>query len=244
MIRLARIFSAAGWDVVSWNHRGCSGVLNRLTRSYHSGATEDLAAVLAHTGDRPTALVGCSLGGNLLLKYLGEGAVVPNVLGAVAFSPPIDLASTAHALDERPGNHIYRNRLIRSLTAKVLAKAAAMPGRIDTSGLQGLHGFADFDDRFTAPAHGFRDADDYWARCSARPFLPAIKVPALLVTALDDPFLGPPSYPNPEARDHPALFLETPAHGGHLGFVDGFPHTFDWAGRRAVEFLDPLFPGE
>ncbi|GAB4174431.1 MAG: alpha/beta fold hydrolase [Terrimicrobiaceae bacterium] len=238
MVRLALTFSEAGWDVLSWNYRGCGGSMNRLPRSYHSGATEDLAAVLHHSGNRPTALVGCSLGGNLLLKYLGEGGAAPFVIGAVAISPPVDLASSARALDELPANQIYRKRLIRSLSTKVLAKAAAMPGQIDTSGLRGLHGFAHFDDRFTAPMHGFRDAEDYWTHCSSKPVLPAIGVPTLILTARDDPFLLPPSFPEAEARSHPFLHLEIPDRGGHLGFVSGFPPDFCWAGRRAVQFLE------
>lgn len=240
MARLARSFAAEGWDVLSWNYRGCSGVMNRLARSYHSGATEDLAAVLSQTGGRPVALVGCSIGGNLLLKYLGEAPPRDNILGAVAISAPVDLASTARALDRRPGNRIYLRRLVSSLRSKVRTKAAAMPGLINPGGLEDLHGFEHFDDRFTAPIHGFSSAGDYWEKASARQFLPSIKIPTLLLSAKDDPFLAPESFPEKEASGNPRLFLEMPGHGGHLGFVENLSFFSNWADRRALDFLSKI----
>ena len=237
MLRLARSFEADGWDVLSWNYRSCSGVLNRLVRSYHSGATEDLAAVVSHAGVRPVALVGCSIGGNLMLKYLGEGPPPAHIVGAVAISAPVDLASTARALDRRPGNRLYLRRLIASLGKKVRAKAVAMPGLINLDGLKGLHGFEHFDDRFTAPIHGFLSAEDYWKKCSARQFLPGINVPTLLLSAQDDPFLTPEAFPFSEAANNPKLTLEVPAAGGHLGFVDA---DGQWIGRRVAEFFSRL----
>lgn len=239
MLRLARSFATGGWDVLSWNYRGCSGVLNRLARSYHSGATEDLAAVIAHAGKRPLALVGCSIGGNLVLKYLGEAPPPATVIGAASISAPIDLASTARALDQKPGNRIYLRRLIASLCEKVRSKAAAMPGHISLDGLRDLHGFAHFDERYTAPTHGFLNAEDYWKKCSARQFLPAIDVPTLLLSAKDDPFLTPESFPFPEAEDNPQLALEVPEFGGHLGFLD---RSGSWAGQRVPEFLARFVP--
>ena len=237
MLRLARSFAAGGWDVLAWNYRGCSGELNRLARSYHSGATEDLAAVIAHAGERPIALVGCSIGGNLVLKYLGEAPPPANILGAAAISAPVDLASTAKALDRVPGNRLYLRRLIASLRAKIRTKAAAMPGRVDLSGLNGLHGFEHFDDRYTAPIHGFLGAGDYWKKCSARQFLHAIHVPTLLLSAKDDPFLTPDSFPFSEAARNPLLTLETPEFGGHLGFLDA---SGSWINRRVPGFLSSV----
>ena len=239
MLRLARDFQTAGWDVLSWNYRGCSGVPNRLVRSYHSGATEDLTAVIAHAGERPVALVGCSLGGNLVLKFLGESPPPTNVLAATAISATVDLASTARALDRKLVNRFYLKRLIASLCEKVRVKSAAMPGEINLDGLNDLHGFEHFDDRFTAPMHGFLNADDYWTKCSARQFLPAIRVPTLLLSAKDDPFLTPDSFPFSEAENNPNLTLEVPAHGGHLGFLDG---QGSWLGRRIPEFLSREIP--
>lgn len=239
MLRLARSFKAAGWDVLSWNYRGCSGVMNRLVRSYHSGATEDLAAVIARAGGRPLALVGCSIGGNLALKYLGEAPAPANILAAAAISAPVDLASTARALDRRPGNRIYLRRLIASLRTKIRDKAAAMPGRISLDGLTGLHGFEHFDDRYTAPTHGFANAEDYWKKCSARQFLRTVSVPTLILSAKDDPFLTPESFPSREAADNPRLTLEAPSFGGHLGFLD---EHGSWLGRRIPGFLSLVVP--
>lgn len=237
MLHLARSLVADGWDVLSWNYRSCSGVLNRLVRSYHSGATEDLAAVVSHAGVRPVVLVGCSIGGNLMLKYLGEAPPPRHILGAVAISAPVDLASTARALDRRPGNRLYLRRLIASLCHKVRAKAAAMPGLIDLDRLKGLHGFEHFDDRFTAPLHGFLSAEDYWKKCSARQFIPRISVPTLLLSARDDPFLTPEAFPFAEAANNPLLALEVPTAGGHLGFMDAHG---PWTGRRVAEFFSSL----
>ena len=239
MLRLARDFQVAGWDVLSWNYRGCSGVPNRLVRSYHSGATEDLAAVVARAGERPLALVGCSLGGNLVLKYLGEAPPPTKILAATAISATVDLASTARALDRKIANRFYLKRLIASLCQKVRVKSAAMPGKFSVDGLADLHGFEHFDDRFTAPMHGFLNADDYWTRCSARQFLHAITVPTLLLSAKDDPFLTPDSFPFSEAANNPRLTLEVPEHGGHLGFLDS---QGSWLGRRIPEFLSLEVP--
>ena len=211
MLRLARSFAAYGWDVLSWNYRGCSGVLNRLVRSYHSGATEDLETIVAHAGGRSIALVGCSIGGNLVLKYLGEAPPPANVIGAAAISAPVDLASTARALDRRPGNRIYLRR----------------------------HGFEHFDERYTAPTHGFLNAEDYWEKCSARQFLPAIAVPTLFLSAKDDPFLTPEAFPYSEASTNPPLTLEVPEYGGHLGFLDA---RGPWTGHRIPEFLSRFAP--
>lgn len=233
---LAAALNAAGWDALAWNFRGCSGEENRLARFYHSGETLDLAAVIDHAAGsyKDLALVGFSLGGNMTLKYLGEGPAHPAIRAAVAVSVPIDLASSARALDRQRSNRIYLGRFMKSLISKVEAKAIRFPAEIDLSGIRTIRSFAEFDDRYTARIHGFRDAEDYWAQSSARQFLPGIHVPTLLLNALDDPFLTPESFPFPEAETNPRLFLECPAHGGHLGFADacGF-----WIGRRIPEFL-------
>ncbi|MBE2205165.1 MAG: alpha/beta fold hydrolase, partial [Chthoniobacterales bacterium] len=127
ILRLAASFRSHGWDVLSWNYRGCSGELNRLRRSYHSGASDDLAAVVARAGRRPIALVGLSIGGNLVLKYLGEAPPPGTILAAATVSAPLDLKATVQALDKKPGNRIYLRRLITSLTKKIREKSAVMP---------------------------------------------------------------------------------------------------------------------
>jgi predicted alpha/beta-fold hydrolase len=238
---LVTALNAAGWDALAWNFRGCSGEANRLARFYHSGETLDLAAVIAHVAARypDVALVGLSLGGNMTLKYLGEGPTHPSLRAAVAVSAPIDLASSARALDRRRGNRIYLGRFMKSLIAKIEAKAARFPAEIDPTGIRQVRSFAEFDDRYTARLHGFRDAEDYWAQSSARQYLSGIRVPSLLLNALDDPFLTPESFPFLEAASNPQLFLEAPASGGHLGFLDG---RGLWIERRVPEFLSGYLP--
>jgi predicted alpha/beta-fold hydrolase len=231
--------NAAGWDALAWNFRGCSGESNRLPRFYHSGETSDLAAVIARAArdHSQIALVGFSLGGNMTLKYLGEAPPsggCRTVCAGIAISAPIDLASSARRLDAHPGNRFYLRRFLRKLAAKVETKALDFPDAFDTRGLREIRSFAEFDDRFTARLHGFRDASDYWAQSSARPLLPRIGIPTLLLSALDDPFLAPESFPESEARKSEHVTLETPRHGGHLGFIDA---RGPWLERRIVEFL-------
>jgi predicted alpha/beta-fold hydrolase len=239
---LASIVSGAGWNVVAWNYRGCGGEPNRLPRSYHSGDTDDLARVIerAVAGGRQAALVGFSLGGNLSLKFVGERPDHPSVIGAVGVSAPVDLASSAAKLDRDPANRIYLRRLIARLEIRVRAKAMRFPDRVRVADLEGMKGFTEFDDRFTAPMHGFRDAQDYWTRSSARPFLPFIRVPSLLLNALDDPFLAPACFPFDEAEASEWFCFEAPASGGHLGFVQTPWAKHHWAEFRIRQFLSEL----
>lgn len=240
---MARALVRAGWDVLAWNLRGCSGEPNRLLRSYHSGATEDLAAVIARAPEHYTqlALVGFSLGGNMTLKYLGEPAPDTRISGAVAFSVPCDLASSAFQL-ESFCNRIYMRRFLRSLRAKVREKMARFPGRLDDAGLEAMRTFREFDGAYTAPMNGFASAEEYWTRASSKPALERIRVPTLLVNALDDPFLPRACFPEKEARASECFFLETPACGGHVGFVTFNAQNEYWSERRAVEFLSTLEP--
>lgn len=238
---MAHALVRAGWDVLAWNFRGCSGEPNRLLRSYHSGATEDLAAVIGRVTERYTrlALVGFSLGGNLTLKYLGEPSPDPRVAGAVAFSVPCDLASSAYQL-ESFFNRVYMRRFLRSLRGKVREKMVRFPGRLDDAGLDAMRTFREFDGAYTAPMNGFASAEDYWTRASSKPALGRITVPTLLVNALDDPFLPQACFPVEEARASGSFHLETPAQGGHVGFVSFNAENEYWSERRAVEFLGEI----
>ena len=236
----ALAFRDAGWDVLSWSFRGCSGEMNRLARFYHSGETGDLGKVIERASSfySRIGLVGFSLGGNLILKYLGESPPHPAVFGAVAVSAPVDLASSALALDRKPANRIYLRRLIDSLIRKVEAKAQIFPDVIDTCGVDRIHGFADFDERYSSRLHGFADAEDYWAQCSSRPLIPSITVPSLLLNARNDPLLTSESFPFEEAAASSTFSLEVPNCGGHLGFVESWNIHPGYAARRAVEFLE------
>jgi predicted alpha/beta-fold hydrolase len=234
---MASALADAGWDALAWNFRGCGGEPNRLLRFYHGGETDDLATVIeqAATAYSQIALIGFSLGGNVTLKYLGEGRTHPAVAAGVGISVPVDLAASGRALDRRWANRIYTRRLVKRLVTMLEAKAGQYPRHIDVAGARAIRSFVEFDGRYTAPLHGFRDAADYWARSSARQFLPWITVPALLLNARNDPFLAPECFPAAEAEANPAFFLEAPESGGHVGFLNHRLHP--WSEGRVVEFL-------
>jgi uncharacterized protein len=236
---MATSLNAAGWDVLAWNLRGCSEEMNRLPRFYHSGDTVDLGTVIQFAAKQYSqiALIGFSLGGNLTLKYLGEAEPHPSVISAVAISAPIELTASAQALDQRWSNWVYRKRFLESMISKVNAKALLFPGQLDVSHIRTVRTFREFDDRYTAPLHGFRDAVDYWRKAGARQYLDRITIPTLLLSARDDPFLTPESFPVSEAESSPFLFLEAPDSGGHLGFVDLVRGMEPWTELRVAAFL-------
>jgi uncharacterized protein len=239
---LVRAFNRRGWDGAALNLRGCSGEVNRLPRFYHAGATEDVAHVIEHIqrtrAYRAIALVGFSMGGNLVLKYLGEqaSALAEPIRAAAAVSTPCDLASSASKL-ARPQSFLYMNRFILAFRRKIRAKKRVMPGRIDDRGFHKIRTFKQYDDRYTAPLNGFQDAEDYWAKNSAKPLLAHITIPTLMISALDDPMLAPASFPLEEARRNPRLFLELPRHGGHSGFIQFDASGEYWHETRIAEFV-------
>jgi predicted alpha/beta-fold hydrolase len=237
---MVRALGLAGWDALAWNYRGCSGEPNLRLRSYHSGASDDLAVVLEHVERLErydaVALVGFSLGGNITLKYLGEtgNAAHRLVVGAVAISVPCDLASSARKL-AAPAQSIYMRRFMTTLREKMRAKRHLLPDTITLDGLDDVRTFLEFDDRYTAPIHGYRDGPDYWRRASSRPYLHGIRRPTLLLNALDDPFLTPECFPYAEAERNEWLTLEVSAHGGHVGFMESRTRYYDES--RTVAFL-------
>lgn len=237
MSGMARALATKGFDVLAWNYRGCSGEPNRLLRSYHSGATEDLAAVVAHAAIRyeSISLVGFSLGGNMTLKYLGECGDRTRAERAVVFSVPCDLASSSRYLARLPARP-YMARFMRSLRDKVREKAEMFPGQVPLDGLDRMGTFAEFDEAYTAPWNGFLGAEDYWARASSLPYLQQIRRPTLMVQAWDDPFLPPACYPHREAEGSAYLSLLTTRHGGHVGFIGTGGSA--WSEGVACEFLE------
>jgi predicted alpha/beta-fold hydrolase len=243
MLGMSLMLNRHGWDAAAWNYRGCSGEMNRQLRLYHNGAIDDLDHVVRHTlrtGSYETvALIGFSLGGNLTLVYLGThgGALDARIRRAAVFSVPCDLRTSAQELAKWT-NALYMKQFLRSLHEKVKAKAKQFPGMIHDRGFRSIRNFRDFDDRYTAPLHGFRDAEDYWRRCSSGQFIPHIRIPALIVNALDDPFLAGACYPVQEASASDMVFLEMPASGGHVGFVQCTRDKRYWSEVRAMEFLE------
>jgi uncharacterized protein len=242
MIGMATMLNRQGWDALAWNYRSCSGEPNRRLRMYHNGSIDDLDFVVRHALSKGSydaiALVGFSLGGNLTLLYLGtKGTELDSrIQKAVAFSAPCDLRASAQEL-ARPKNAFYMRQFLRSLHEKIRAKMALMPDVINDDGFERIRNFKDFDDRYTAPIHGFKDAEDYWARCSSGPLLPRIAIPTLIVNALDDPFLANGCYPVVQAENSGQVSLEMPSSGGHVGFVEFNRDGSYWSERRALEFL-------
>lgn len=240
ILGMAKAFFNDGYDVLAWNFRGCSGEVNKQLRFYHSGATDDLHTVISHAEktNRYNAifLIGFSLGGNVTLKYLGEDKVSPLIKRAVAFSVPIDLYSSCKKIS-MPSNRIYAQRFIRSLKAKIRQKAAVMPGQLNTSLLPTIKSLVDFDNAYTAPLHGFKDAVDYYTRCSAINFLTAIKVPTLLVNTKNDPFLSSECFPSNVEPANENVTLEFPLRGGHVGFMQLGANGLYWSEKRALEWL-------
>src|SRR4030095_11128864 len=214
--------NVAGWDALAWSFRGCGSELNRLVRFYHSGDTGDLGQVIKHAVARydEVVLIGFSLGGDVTLKYLGESPTHAKIVAAATISVRIDLTSSARALDQRLGNRLYLRRFITSLVAKVEAKARHYPEELNIEGARSIRTFQEFDDRYTAPIHGFRDAAEYWACSRARQDLGGVTVTTLLLSARNDPFLTPECFPNAEAEANRQLCLEAPESGGHVGFLD------------------------
>lgn len=240
---MAKAFHAAGWDVAAWNFRGCSGEINKNLRFYHSGSTEDLHTVVLHAlgvgNYREAALIGFSLGGNLTLKYLGEdNAKLPKQIKAAAvFSVPLHLHSSSIQISQR-GNRIYSRRFLKKLKQKVEAKSQLMPDQLTVTHFDNIRSLEDFDDFYTAPLHGFENAQAYYEACSAIRFIDKIYVPTLIVNAANDPFLSPKCYPTEQVKDHPYVHLEIPAEGGHCGFPLYNAQGMYWSEIRALEFLE------
>jgi predicted alpha/beta-fold hydrolase len=231
----------AGWSGAVVHFRGCSGAPNRLPRAYHSGDSAELDWMLRrfreqHSG--PVYAVGVSLGGNALLKWLGEqrASAAAVVARAAAVSAPLDLMAAGDALG-RGFNLVYTHAFLSSLRRKSIAKLAQHPGIYDAALVRRARTLRAFDNVVTAPLHGFRDTDDYWTRSSAKPLLRFITVRTLVVNARNDPFL--PEQSLPQAHEvSPAVELDFPEGGGHVGFVSPpFPGNLRWLPRRILDFF-------
>ncbi len=238
----AREFNNNGYDVCAVNFRGCSGDTNRLYRSYHSGSTEDLEAVITHILTakkyREIYINGFSLGGNMALKYAGEGRDLPKeIKGIVAVSVPCSLYSSLLEL-LKPKNFLYARRFKKHLVAKLRAKQALFPKCIIDTDIRNIKTLKEFDDYYTSKAHGFADAMDYYQQCSCLQFLPGVAIPSLILNAKNDSFLGSDCYPFAEAGNNPFIYLETPHFGGHVGFYEKDNRYYNE--KRAIKFLREL----
>lgn len=242
---MARAASNAGYDVLAWNYRGCSQEMNRNFRFYHSGESADLDLVVQYVLSKEKysciGLVGFSIGGNITLKYLGEksDSLSPLIKAGVTFSVPCDLSAGALHLAKWQSK-FYMNRFLTNLRGKIRAKAIQYPNRIDDKDFNKIKNFIDFDEKYTAPLHGFKDTQDYYTQCSSIFYIPKIKIPTLLVTALNDPFLSKECYPFEQAKNNSYFFLETPEHGGHCGFYENNSNGNYWSDNRALEFFSKI----
>ena len=239
---LMHALSARGWAGVVVHFRGCSGHANRLPRAYHSGDSDEVDWILrrlrAQQAQRPLYTVGVSLGGNVLLKWLGEreASAASLIDAAAAVSAPVDLAACGHHL-ARGFNRVYSYHFLSTLKPGARERLQRFPGLFDAQRLHAATTVYAFDDAVTAPLHGFAGADDYWRRASCKPWLASIRVPTLLLNALNDPFLPASALPRAD-QVSAAVLREFPRHGGHVGFVSGPPPgRLDRLPRRLLAFF-------
>ncbi len=238
----------AGWNVVRLNQRNCGGTEHLSRGLYHSGLTHDplfvLRALIAQHRLTRVAVAGYSLGGNLTLKLAGElGDTMPELVGVCAVSPTMELAACVEALERRQ-NLVYQFNFVRNLKQRMRRKAALFPGAFDLAPLERIWTVRQFDEAYTAPHHGFLDASDYYHRASAMRVLSHIRVPALILTAEDDPFVPPAPFRDPVVAANPAVTVVVTPHGGHCAYLEAPAGAADggydgyWAEREIVRFVD------
>ena len=242
-LNLMREAEQRGWRGLVPHFRGCSGEMNRLPRAYHSGDAAEIEWILkrvkSEAPDQPLYVVGISLGGNASLKWYGDVGddAARIVTAAAAVSAPLDLMAAGEAL-ERGFSRFYSYRFLRSMKKNALAKLAVHPGIFRQEVVSAASTLREFDNEVTAPLHGYRDTDDYWTRASAKPVLPNVTLPTLVLNAQNDPFLPADALPT-QADVSRFVRLDFPAHGGHVGFLTGgFPGRSDWMAERVFHFFE------
>ena len=239
---MAKFFARNNWDVLAWNCRSCSGEMNWRPRLYNHGEIGDIGEVINHALEikdyEKIVLIGFSMGGNIIMKYLGvHGKNIPApIFKAIAFSAPADLVSSVLLLDQ-PQSRFYKKRFLKLLKTKIAIKAEKYPELIDFNNFSKIEDWSDFDNYFTAPLNGFKNATEFYQQGSAVNFMQGIRVPTLLVNAQNDPILTPECSPKSLCEKHQYIFLETPKEGGHVGFMSpGI--TGAWSEHRAWEFVN------
>jgi predicted alpha/beta-fold hydrolase len=241
---MAQLFTANGFDALGWNCRSCSGEMNRLLRFYHHGDASDLREVILHAirqyGYDEIFLVGFSMGGSLSFRAVAENPdwVPAQVKGVVGFSTPCDLYASVKRLAAR-GNRMYQQRFLRKLGVKIRHKEKMYPDQISSRGYESITNFEEFDNRYTAPLHGFTDAQDFYRRASVKPLLHQLRIPGLLVQALNDSFLDKTCYCDEIAATHPYLHLILTEQGGHCGFQQR-RHSITWAESTTLNFINSI----
>ncbi|MCR9250531.1 MAG: alpha/beta fold hydrolase [bacterium] len=231
-----------GFDVIAWNYRGCSGEINKKARFYHSGATDDLDTIIkwaeAANDYSEIMLVGFSLGGNLTLKYLGEETSIKSssIKKAMVYSVPIDLKAGSLNIN-RLSNTLYSRRFLKSMSKKVQIKSKLMPDEISATPLKQIKTLYDFDERYTAPLHGFQDAEEYYKQCSAINYVQNIEIETRIVNALNDPLLPAECLDGTKFKNNQYVTMELTNQGGHCGYPTFGEDEFYWSEKHLIDFL-------
>ena len=235
----AKLLSKNGYSIAAMNYRFCSGEINRQLITYHSGKTDDLHAVINYVLPHYDSvyLVGFSLGGNLILKYNGDGLfnLSSKVKASVAISVPVDLKGSSIALQRRE-NTLYNWHFLRTLSKKMHLKHKQFPDDLEIKSLKLIKNLTDFDEYFTSKINGFKDAQDYYFKASSKQFIPNISKPTLLINAMDDPFLSESCFPVSEAKKNSNFNLMIPHYGGHVGFIS--KGDFYWSEHQILNFIE------
>lgn len=247
VLSLVKAFNANGWDCLAWNYRGTgsSDISYKQLKFTTNNSTDELGWVVNHaiksSHYRKVALSGYSMGGNLVALYLSREAenIPSEVIGGAVFCAAIDLHGCTKSLDD-PFNKIYTKHFLKKLINMVRIKHEQFPDKVDLSHINGIKTFHDYDNLYTAPLVGFRDADDYYTTASASRYLDRLRLPLLMVNPKNDPFLAGDCYPVEFAKKSPYLHLEIPASGGHCGFITTGHDRLWWPAQRALDFLTPL----
>lgn len=243
---MVRAMNHSGWDALAWNCRSATGELNRNLIAFHSGFTQDMKEAIQQILDSnkydEIVLLGFSMGGNMCLKYAGEmgESIDSRIVGTIAFSVPLHLASGAARIDE-PRNKIYQERFLKRLKRFMERKAERFPNDIDLEKLAEVKTLREFDDHFTAPIHGFKDAAEFYEDSASLYYLDKIARPSLIVNAANDPFLSEKSLPRQLASKLDMVNLEITADGGHVGFTRKMDDSLIWSELRAVRFVGRCF---
>lgn len=227
------------FDIIAINYRGCSGEMNRNLRMYHSGATDDIDLVVSNYKSKYASivLIGYSLGANMVIKYVGESKYIKTnkIISAVGISAPCDLAACSEVIS-KPSNYLYEKRFLISLIKKLKVKAKLYPDQIDLERVKQVKTLRDFDDHFTGPIHGFKDAAEYYEINSSNRYLNGITIPTMIINAYNDPFLDSNKFPIKWAQDSEYVHLSVPKYGGHVGFM-GLGQKYSWADIKALDFI-------
>jgi predicted alpha/beta-fold hydrolase len=240
---IAKLFGQNNWDVLAWNCRSCSGEMNRKEFLYHHGFTQDVEEVVQKAlknNYKEIVMIGFSMGGSLTLKYVGENGenLYPEIKGAVAVSVPCNLSSSSKMLALKK-NKFYQDRFMRKLDIKLREKSDQFPGIIEIKPWKTFNNFHEFDTHYSAKIFGYKDAQDFYDSVQCYPHLENIKIPTLILNALNDPMLTDDCYPESEAEKNQNILLELTKHGGHVGFLQK-GNMYTYAEERALSFFNKI----